>query len=785
MTVGEQFIIAGGVSSNGSALTDVWASPDGIQWSLRASSVPALDRLGACTFEAGSAQVLVAGGMKRLVGSSVQYLNDVWRSSDGFTWEEVTNGSSSAWSGRAGQGCIQMIATFVLLGGASPAPSADMFASSDGETWVHMGVAPWAPRGYFSLATFVGRLFMAGGTDFSRSFNDVWTSPDGVSSWVLVSTAPWPARSSACLINLHGVLWLLGGRLAANATAAAAAAAMRLNAELEHEVVGQPVEAHRALAAAAGARLLPGRLPLGGQRADAGAGAGAGALAATLPAGVSAAASDPASASSDVWRSDGTGRGWELVDGHAPWGPREGFGCAVLPGSSSIYTFGGLAVQTAPQPLGPGPAPGGATPEPEPEPAPEGGDSTTTTSTGGKSGSGSDSNGSGGGGGGGGGGQPILVASNDVWSSTGNLLCEDGGIVCSGHGTCSVSGLLSSLNPDQSSAASASASASAGEWLMTAQADPNRNRNPSASTLPLPSVPPLPINCSCSAGFIGPRCGELFCSPKTCIHGTCQAVNASSFALGQAFAADTRQEKQGPSSGDPSGAGDAGQVCVCSDPSQWTGPNCDTAVCLAGCSPDHGSCAGAPGTCTCDSGWLGSTCAVELTPLRSVGLWVERHVAQVYVSITLAGGLVAAAVVLVTNAVASGSALAGGIGAAAAAAGKPRQPGMRAGSGRHNGASGSLSGASAPLLLGGRGQGYGSPAPPVYVYGAAMPGSGGGLSMRAQATTLAAASPSPSSASSFSPSSSFSSSLPPPSPAPAARLGVRFAGSDDDGEDAR
>lgn len=36
----------------------------------------------------------------------------------------------------------------VLAGGYSPSPSNDVWVSTDGQTWLYTGQAPWAPRGW-------------------------------------------------------------------------------------------------------------------------------------------------------------------------------------------------------------------------------------------------------------------------------------------------------------------------------------------------------------------------------------------------------------------------------------------------------------------------------------------------------------------------------------------------------------------------------------------------------------------------------------------------------------
>lgn len=59
----------------------------------------------------------------------------------------------------------------ILVGGFTPKPDRDVWASRDGVSWWFVGEAPWPTRGYHSSAMFKDRLFIMGG---SPLINDVW-----------------------------------------------------------------------------------------------------------------------------------------------------------------------------------------------------------------------------------------------------------------------------------------------------------------------------------------------------------------------------------------------------------------------------------------------------------------------------------------------------------------------------------------------------------------------------------------------------------------------------------
>ena len=187
----------------------------------------------------------------------------------------------------------------------------------------------------------------------------------------------------------------------------------------------------------------------------------------------------------------------------------------------------------------------------------------------------------------GGGGAPA-APTGSAWASTRNLLCEDAGIVCSAHGVCSP---LSSVD-----ATSVVLPSREGGLLL------------GAPLQQLHAVPPLPVNCSCDRGYAGLRCGEPSCSNATCVHGVCETSP---------------------------GSGASPDLCVCTDPALWVGPACATAVCATGCV--HGACPGAPGTCSCAPGWLGTLCAQQDSTYRRTTVFINSNAEPLFGGVAGAG----------------------------------------------------------------------------------------------------------------------------------------------------
>ena len=88
------------------------------------------------------------GGEKGFTGED-DYFNDVWRTKDGVTWEEVRENTNPVedddlWSPRPGHKCSVLANHFVCMGGFGALfnPS-DIWVSKDGADWTQVSDTPW------------------------------------------------------------------------------------------------------------------------------------------------------------------------------------------------------------------------------------------------------------------------------------------------------------------------------------------------------------------------------------------------------------------------------------------------------------------------------------------------------------------------------------------------------------------------------------------------------------------------------------------------------------------
>jgi hypothetical protein len=210
--------VVGGDHITGSYQNDVWSSSDGLNWELVTDSVPWANRATQYVLYFNG-RLWLMGGQKIQEngvppGPVVAY-NDVWSSTDGANWTQVS--PAAGWSPR---GMIMGSAVFrglmwVISGGQYDIRTFnnDVWSSPDGVNWTQVALAaPWAPRQFQNIAAFHDKLWVLAGGDAESQggLNDVWYSPDGA-TWVQLGSTPWVARHAASTVVYDGFLWFTCG----------------------------------------------------------------------------------------------------------------------------------------------------------------------------------------------------------------------------------------------------------------------------------------------------------------------------------------------------------------------------------------------------------------------------------------------------------------------------------------------------------------------------------------------------------------------------------------------
>ena len=181
-------------------------------------------------------KMYLMGGVAEIGGESGE-LKDVWTSTDGTIWAELNRQEETTgaglWSARASFGLFSLNGNMFLIGGAHFIMEADgtrglnflndVWASSDGMIWRKQdagemeGAAPWSARGSFATVMHQNRVFIMGGlveltaTGGGTAVNDVWSSGNG-QNWEKVGDASWSARMASAVVSHKDKLFLFGGK---------------------------------------------------------------------------------------------------------------------------------------------------------------------------------------------------------------------------------------------------------------------------------------------------------------------------------------------------------------------------------------------------------------------------------------------------------------------------------------------------------------------------------------------------------------------------------------------
>ena len=191
-------------------LAEVWRASDIFTWERVTDAAPWGRRIntGSAVFDG---KLWILGGEKFAGGGNPpDRFSDVWSSADGENWTQVTD--SAPWPAGTVQATPFNDSLIVLARG-------QVWQSTDGENWNALTLdAPFGQLLDTCLEAFNGELVVVGGYDnntWQRS-DQTWTSPDGI-NWSEIAPDPdshWSARNHAASCVEGDRLWLVGGKQA-------------------------------------------------------------------------------------------------------------------------------------------------------------------------------------------------------------------------------------------------------------------------------------------------------------------------------------------------------------------------------------------------------------------------------------------------------------------------------------------------------------------------------------------------------------------------------------------
>ncbi len=190
-----------------------WVSKDGIEWTQVLEETPFGPR--------GYGELIVHDGRMWQLGSG----NDVWSTEDGENWTCVND--STAYGDRSASAVATFGGRRWGIGGRTTQPNDppekgykdyttynDVWSSPDGVTWTRvLEHAPWSTRMWFIAREYAGKLWIIGGYSNvnAQNLGDVWYTEDGVNWTEFKSDPVFAPRHEPTVYVYDGSLWVVAG----------------------------------------------------------------------------------------------------------------------------------------------------------------------------------------------------------------------------------------------------------------------------------------------------------------------------------------------------------------------------------------------------------------------------------------------------------------------------------------------------------------------------------------------------------------------------------------------
>lgn len=170
-------------------------------------------------------------GLYYSVANDTLYISGTQNSGSTLTnWQIVPTNPVTPWSRRYGHGCVAFQNNIFVISGLTQSTfgPADVYKSADGKNWSSVASGSiFAQRYKFGCVVFQGSIFVMGGYGINETtgtlvlYNDVWSSPDGVTWTQVTGNAPWVPRGGfGCVVGNNGIFVIGGSSTAPPALAA-------------------------------------------------------------------------------------------------------------------------------------------------------------------------------------------------------------------------------------------------------------------------------------------------------------------------------------------------------------------------------------------------------------------------------------------------------------------------------------------------------------------------------------------------------------------------------------
>ena len=175
---GDRMWVIGGYNPRGDFdyLNDVWSSTNGVTWEEETSNTGFIERhTHASVIYDNEMWVIAGSGFEKLgeIGFIKSY-NDVWRSANGKDWTQKT--SNSGFVGRKLAQAVVFDNEMWVIAGSSDSRLKEVWSSTDGATWDEStATVGFTARSAHSSIVFNNRIWVIGGESDSGKLNDVWS----------------------------------------------------------------------------------------------------------------------------------------------------------------------------------------------------------------------------------------------------------------------------------------------------------------------------------------------------------------------------------------------------------------------------------------------------------------------------------------------------------------------------------------------------------------------------------------------------------------------------------
>jgi len=198
-------------SVNGGLMNDVWSSFDGITWTKEVPN----NSSTSFTPRAKHATVVFQEKIWIIGGGSLDSpaLSDVWSSPDGTNWTKETD--NAGFTGRAAHQVFVFNNQIWMIGGSGiNSRLADVWSTYDGINWtLRTGNAPFGMRSQHTSTGFQGKIWVIGGIGNLGNLNDVWSSTDGINWSLETISADFAPRRGHSSVVYKDRIWVIAGNL--------------------------------------------------------------------------------------------------------------------------------------------------------------------------------------------------------------------------------------------------------------------------------------------------------------------------------------------------------------------------------------------------------------------------------------------------------------------------------------------------------------------------------------------------------------------------------------------